>query len=127
MKYIYEDIDWDDWNEEEGINEFIFDLDNKHNKLYLSFNEFKINDRVEFIFKNKSYFATVIYNYQKVTKKTIVFEFDDCIYSHSAGGKGKPGHCWNYSNFNDIIKKTLLNRNNNYDINYLINKLNFIY
>jgi hypothetical protein len=114
-------INWDDWNEEEGNTKLIFDLDNKS---YPLIKDFKINDRVEFIYKNKSYFATVIYDYQKITKKIIVFEFDDCIYSHSAGGKGKPGHCWNYSNFNDMIKKTLLNGNNNYDINYLINKLN---
>jgi hypothetical protein len=92
MKYIklYEDIDWDDWNEEEKI-ELIFDLDNK---IYSSVEDFKINDRVEFIFKNKSYFATIIY-YKK--NHYLTLEFDDYIDGHNGGvkNKGKQGHCWN--------------------------------
>jgi hypothetical protein len=113
MKYIYENIDWEDWNEEEGNTELIFDLDNKS---YPPFKNFKINNRVEFIYKNKSYYATVINEYYRKKNSltsTLIFEFDDCIYSHSAGGKGKLYHCWNYSKYN-----------NDYDIQYLINKLN---
>jgi hypothetical protein len=106
MKYIklYEDIDWEDWNEEEN-SELIFDLDNYP---YPLFEDLKINNRVEFIYKNKSYFATVINKYHS---KYLTFEFDDYIDGHNGWNIGKQGYCWNYEN-------------NNYDIEWLINKLN---
>jgi hypothetical protein len=109
MKYIklYEDINWEDWNEEEKETEFIFDLDNE---IYSSYINFNINDKVKIIFKNKSYYATIIY-YKK--NHYLTLEFDDYIGGHN-GDIGKPGHCWNifYENnkldFNDI--KEILNK-----------------
>jgi hypothetical protein len=112
MKHIklYEDIDWDDWNEEEKI-ELIFDLDNKS---YPPFKDLKINNRVEFIFKNKSYYATII------NKKNhyLTFEFDDYIDGHNGGYvNGKIGHCWNIIEHDNpnIFRR---------DINGLIKRLN---
>jgi hypothetical protein len=106
MKYIklYEDINWDDWNEEEENSELIFDLDNE---IYPLIKDFNLNDRVEFIFKNKSYYATVIEK-----SVTISFEFDIFINGHSNNGKGKSGYCWNYCEY---YKK--------YDIIYLVKRL----
>jgi hypothetical protein len=109
MKYIklYEDIDWEDWDEEENVEntELIFDLDNKS---YPLFKDLKVNNRVEFIYKNKSYYATII----NKNEKLFTFEFDDYINGHD-GDIGKPGHCWYY----EI---------NNYDIEWLLRKLNKI-
>ena len=112
MKYIklYEDIDWDNWDTEER-NELIFDLDNK---IYPLIKDLNINDRVEFIFKNKSYYATIINKSNSADYgEYFTFEFDDNINGHNGFSKpyGKQGHCWNYDKNDDTI-------------NWLIRKLN---
>jgi hypothetical protein len=99
MKYIklYEDINWNDWDNEEENDELIFDLDNK---LYPPFKNIKINDRIEFIVNNKSYFATVIGIpiVKNILNICLTFEFDDFINGHDGyfnQNIGKNGHCWN--------------------------------
>ena len=84
-------INWENWDEEENT-EFIFDLDNK---IYPPFKNLKVNDRVEFINNNKSYFATIIrFLYRNDIDICLTFEFDDFIKGHNALNKGKEGHCW---------------------------------
>jgi hypothetical protein len=109
MKYIklYEDIDWnenklheninwEDWNieEEEDDNEYkIINLDKRlPNKKQFDVENFKVDDRIKILYKDKSYYATIIH-YEKNHYFTL--EFDNDINGHNAGGNGKWGHCWN--------------------------------
>jgi hypothetical protein len=88
-------INWEDWNEEEENTKLIFDLDNE---IYPSVKIFNLNDRVEFIYKNKSYFATVIHHKENI----LTFEFDDNINGRDGyfnQNIGKNGHCWNYCEY----------------------------
>jgi hypothetical protein len=102
-------INWKDWDieekEENGIK-ISFDLDNK---IYPSSFKFNINDRIEVIFKDQSYYATMISN----ENSYITFEFDDFINGHNGYNnyrKGKKGHCWNYSSYKESDIEWLLNK-----------------
>jgi hypothetical protein len=97
-------IDWDNWDNEEKNTKLIFNLDNKS---YPPFKDLKLNNKVEFIFKNKSYYATIIkksYQYP-YNGEYLTFEFDIFINGHNGLYKpyGKQGHCWNYDRDSDTI------------------------
>jgi hypothetical protein len=87
-------INWNDWNNEENEEniELIFDLDNK--SYPVSFDKFKIYDKVKFIYNNQSYYATIInieYNKDEFneTNLNITFNFNDFSYLWK----------WNYSKY----------------------------
>jgi len=103
MKYIkkYENIDWEWIDEEENDDEYI----NINNIDSDNFHKLKINDKIKINILNKELKGKIIYSNRNIT-----IEFDEYINGHNGYGKGKQGHCWEYSYKNKIDLEWLYNR-----------------